>query len=85
MIVRNTPTASGLLHSVIDMETPLNLRGIAHAVAEECGDKGAVVISFGEGGAVRIGVENLKPEELREALCTAIHYSYVFEEKQQEP
>jgi hypothetical protein len=63
------------------MESLLNLRGIAQTVAAECGDKGAVVISFGEGGNVRIGVENLKPEELREALCTAIHYSYVFEEK----
>ena len=58
----------------------LNLRGIAHTVAQECGDKGAVVISYGESG-IRIGVENLKPEELREALCTAIHYSFVFDEE----
>ena len=58
----------------------LNLRGIAQTVAQECGDKGCVVISFGDEG-VRIGVENLKPEELREALCTAIHYSYVFEDE----
>jgi len=49
-------------------------RGLAGSVAAECKDKGAVVISYGEDG-VRIGVENLTPEELREALCTAIHYS----------
>ena len=57
----------------------LNLRGLAGTVAAECNDKGAVVISCGNEG-VRIGVENLTPLELREALCTAIHYSYVFEE-----
>jgi hypothetical protein len=57
----------------------INLRGLAGTVASECNDRGAVVISFGD-GHVRIGVENLTPTELREALCTAIHYSYVFEE-----
>jgi hypothetical protein len=56
----------------------INLRGIAGTVAAECKDKGAIVISYGEEG-IRIGVENLTPEEVREALCTAIHYSYVFE------
>jgi len=60
--------------------TGLSLRGLAKTIAEECKDKGAVVISYGEEG-VRIGVENLTPEELREALCTAIHYSYVFEDE----
>jgi len=58
----------------------LKLRGIAESVARECGDKGAVVITFGREG-IRIGVENLTPEELREALCTAIHYSYDFEDE----
>jgi hypothetical protein len=57
---------------------PLALRHTAAAVARNYGDKGAVVISFGPEGT-RIGVENLTPEELREALCTAIHYSFVFE------
>ena len=57
---------------------PLSLRHTAAAVARNYGDKGAVVISFGSEGT-RIGVENLTSEELREALCTAIHYSYVFE------
>jgi hypothetical protein len=56
----------------------INLRGLARTVAAECEDKGAIVISYGKQG-VRIGVDNLTPEELREALCTAIHYSYVFE------
>lgn len=58
----------------------INLQGLAGTVAAECQDKGAVVISYGENG-VRIGVENLTPEELREALCTAIHYSFVFDQK----
>ena len=58
--------------------TGLSLRGLAKTIAVECRDKGPVVISYGEEG-VRIGVENLTPQELREALCTAIHYSYVFE------
>jgi len=46
----------------------------------ESGDKGIVVISCGK-DEVRIGVEKLTPEELREALCTAIHHSYDFEDK----
>lgn len=58
----------------------INLQGLAGSVAAECKDKGAVVISYGENG-VRIGVENLTPDELREALCTAIHYSFVFEKE----
>jgi hypothetical protein len=61
-------------------QTGINLKGLAGVVAAECEDKGAVVISYGEGG-VRIGVENLTPQELREALCTAIHYSFVFEKE----
>jgi hypothetical protein len=57
---------------------PFSLRHTAAAVARNYGDKGAVVITLGSEG-VRIGTENLTPQELREALCTAIHYSYVFE------
>jgi len=60
--------------------TELSLRGLAKTIATECKDKGAVVISYGNEG-VRIGVENLTPEELREALCVAIHYSYDFEDE----
>ena len=58
----------------------ISLQGLAGTVAAECNDKGAIVISFGDAG-IRIGVENLTPEELREALCTAIHYSFEFEEE----
>jgi hypothetical protein len=36
-------------------------------------------VTFGEEG-ITIGVGNLTPTELRETLCTAIHYSYVFED-----
>jgi hypothetical protein len=62
-----------------DTTMRINLKGLAGTVAAECGDKGAVVISYGEGGSVRIGVENLTPQELRQALCTAVYYSFVFE------
>ena len=57
---------------------PMKLRHSAAAIARNYGDKGAIVITYGDDG-VRIGTENLTPSELREALCTAIHYSYVFE------
>lgn len=60
---------------------PMSLRHTAGAIARNYGDKGAVVITFNaEEGETRMGVENLTPQELREALCTAIHYSFVFEE-----
>jgi hypothetical protein len=54
---------------------PLSLSHTAAAVARNYGDKGAVAITFGPEGT-RIGVGNLTPEELREALCTAIHSSF---------
>jgi hypothetical protein len=57
---------------------PLNLRHTAGAIARNHGDKGAIVITFSEDGLTRVGVENLTLEELRRALCTAIHYSLVF-------
>ena len=62
---------------------PLNLRHTAAAIARNYGDKGAVIISIGEDGT-RIGVENLTPQEVRDALCTAIHYSFVFEDDAEE-
>ncbi len=61
------------------MKNLLQLRGLARTIAAECGDKGAIVITLGEEG-IRIGTEGCTPTELREALCTAIHYSYVFED-----
>jgi hypothetical protein len=57
---------------------PMKLRHTAAAIARNYGDKGAVIISVGENGT-RIGVENLTPAEVRDALCAAIHYSFVFE------
>lgn len=60
------------------MNNLLRLRGLAETIASECGDKGAIVITLGDEG-IRIGTEGFTPTELREALCTAINYSYVFE------
>jgi hypothetical protein len=62
---------------------PLPLRKMARSIASNYGDKGAVVITYGADG-IRIGVENLTPDELREVLCTAINYSYVFESEAEE-
>ena len=56
---------------------PMPLHKTARAIASQYGDKGAIVITNGEKG-IRIGVENLTPQEMREALCVAIHYSFVF-------
>ncbi len=58
---------------------PIGLRRQAKAIASSFDDKGAIVISVGEEG-VRIGTEGLTPDELRQALCIAMHYSFVFEE-----
>lgn len=52
---------------------------MAAAIAASYGDHGAIIISCGDEGQ-RIGAEGLTPSELREALCTAIRYSFDFEE-----
>ena len=52
---------------------------MARGIAKSYGDKGAIVISMGDEG-IRIGTEGLSVDEVREALCVAIHYSYCFEE-----
>jgi hypothetical protein len=56
------------------------LRRTAAAIAANYGDKGAVVITFGDEG-IRIGANGMTPAELREALCLAVHYSFVFEDE----
>jgi hypothetical protein len=55
------------------------LRRQAKAIASSYEDKGAIVITVGDEG-IRIGTEGLTPDELRNALCVAINYSFVFEE-----
>lgn len=57
---------------------PAGLDALAARAAADYGDKGGVVITLGPGG-VRIGACGLTPDELRKALCTAIHYTYVHE------
>jgi hypothetical protein len=59
----------------------LDLQGIAQTIADECGAKGAIVITCGEKGIRVVGVGDLKPEEFREALHTAIEYSYSLTDK----
>jgi hypothetical protein len=59
---------------------PLDLKRTANAVAQNYGDRGAIIVTVGAEG-VRIGTDGLTPQELREALTIAIHYSFVFEEE----
>lgn len=63
---------------VDDLIPPVDLRRAARAIVANGGEKGAIVISVGKKG-VRVGCEGLSPEELRRALCTAIHYSFAEE------
>ncbi len=56
---------------------PVGLQRMAGAIAASYEDDGAIVISVGKDGT-RIGVEGLSPEQVREALCIAINYSYEF-------
>lgn len=56
-----------------------NLSNLANNIAKSYQDKGAIIITSNENGDIRIGTNGLTPNELRECLCTAIHYSFVFE------
>ena len=47
---------------------------MAGSIATSYGDKGAVIITVGDGG-FRVGVSNLTDRELQDALCVAIHHN----------
>ncbi len=57
---------------------PIDLRRMAAAIARSHGASGAIVITYGPEG-IRVGAGNLTPEEMREALCVAVHYSFRLE------
>ena len=67
----------------IQSSNQLDLQGIAQTIKDECGAKGAIVITCGEKGIRVVGVGDLKPEEFREALHTAIEYSYSLTDKKE--
>ncbi len=48
----------------------------AKAIAATHGDKGAIIITFGDNG-VRIGVHGLSFKETEEALCLGIHHNFL--------
>ncbi len=52
---------------------------MAAAVARSHGGQGTIIITCGPKG-IRIGVKNLTPDEMREALCVAVHYSFAVED-----
>jgi hypothetical protein len=60
----------------IQKPVPLDLRAFAQTVVDKTGSKGAIVITCDDQGIRVVGVGDLKPEEFREALYTAIQYSY---------
>ena len=53
---------------------PMDLKRTAAAVAANYGDKGAIIITSGEGG-IRVGVHGLDSREAQEALCIAIYHA----------
>ncbi len=57
---------------------PIDLQRMAAAIARSYGGHGTIVITCGPKG-VRVGVKNLTPDEVREALCFAVHYSFKVE------
>ena len=59
----------------------LPLRMTARAIAANSGKKGAIVITLDAHG-IHVASDGLDPEEVREALCTAIHASFLFNEEQ---
>ena len=58
---------------------PLDLRRTAAAIAASHDGLGAIVIVITPQG-LRLGVEGLTPDEIRDACCSAIHSSYLAEE-----
>ncbi len=52
---------------------------MAAAIARSHGGEGTILITWGPKG-IRIGVKNLTPEEMREALCLAVNYTFTVEE-----
>jgi hypothetical protein len=61
------------------VDAKLPLRMTARAIAANTGKKGAIVITLGKDG-IHVAADGLNPEEVREALCTAIHASFLFDE-----
>jgi hypothetical protein len=58
----------------------LPLRMAARSIAANSGAKGAIVITLGKDG-IHVAADGLNPEDVREALCTAIHASFLFDEE----
>lgn len=70
-----------LIFEAIDLNKkvfPISLKKMATSIAKSYDDKGAIIITMGDEG-IRIGTKGLTFGEVRQALNTAIHYSYCFE------
>ena len=58
---------------------PINLRRMAKSIASSRGEKGAVIITFGDEG-YSFGVEGMSPEEVEQAACILIHQNFLVSE-----
>ncbi len=56
------------------------LRHMAQSIASQYGDKGGIVLTYGEEG-IRVGMAGLSPDEMERALCVAIHYNIKFSDQ----
>jgi hypothetical protein len=72
VVVPDAAKAASTVHA-------LPLRMTARAIATNTGKKGAIIITLGTDG-IHVAADGLDPEEVREALCTAIHASFLFDE-----
>lgn len=62
--------------SISKQITPVDLERMARSIAANYGDKGAVIITYGDDG-FRIGVSGLDSRELQDALCVGIHHNFL--------
>jgi len=58
---------------------PFDIQRMAASIARSHGGHGTIVITWGPKG-ICVGVKNLTPNEMRQALCVAVNYSFAVEE-----
>ena len=53
---------------------PLDLQRMAGSIAASYGDKGAIILTYGDDG-IRVGVSGLTEREAQDALCVGIYHN----------
>ena len=59
---------------VKDIVRPMNLQRMAGSIAANYGDKGAIILTYGDDG-IRVGVSGLTELEAQKALCVGIYHN----------